>query len=208
MLSIRRLAQKLVEQARPTALLPHSRHNHHVRGLDYVCLHRSPELTVKAYIFDKPQHAVQHTENDTWLVWPHNHRYAFDHLTLTGRIDNIIVDFAEPGSHTVPVDIIAYDASERAHEVIGQSRLTRVRRLITLPGDHFSLDPLTLHTIQVENDSVAIQVQYGNTRRQTILTSPRGFLKNQSYFNPELNQMMSSDTISKHLDRLNQLLST
>lgn len=54
----------------------HARHNH------YLCLHRSHELTVKAYIIEP-----QCVPNESgYLVAPHTHRYAFDTWVLSGTI--------------------------------------------------------------------------------------------------------------------------
>jgi hypothetical protein len=51
--------------------------NFHAKGLDYLCLHRSPELTIKAYFYSGnigPE-----------VVCPHDHRYPFSTHILAGE---------------------------------------------------------------------------------------------------------------------------
>lgn len=49
----------------------------HAKGVDYVCLARSPKHTVKLYFFDRVTREV---------VNPHNHRYNFDSRVLKGSV--------------------------------------------------------------------------------------------------------------------------
>lgn len=62
--------------------------NFHSKGLDYVCLHRSHELTVKAYFFDEANDRVVH---------PHDHRYDFSTEVLKGRLVNEVYTEEPPG---------------------------------------------------------------------------------------------------------------
>ena len=55
--------------------------NFHTVGLDYVCLHRSTDLTVKGYFYDR-------TEVSARLVNPHSHRYDFATEVLRGSVIN------------------------------------------------------------------------------------------------------------------------
>jgi hypothetical protein len=55
--------------------------NHHVEGMEYLCLHRSDKLTVKLYFID-PERMRQQVPG-TYLVTPHTHRYSFE-STRTG----------------------------------------------------------------------------------------------------------------------------
>lgn len=62
--------------------LTHSYKDFHAKGLDYVCLKRTPELTVKAYFFEgldqKPGEVIN----------PHDHRYPFVTQCYSGTIRN------------------------------------------------------------------------------------------------------------------------
>ena len=43
----RQFFTQMLQQASPDELAQHSMLNHHADGMDYICLHRSPKLTVK-----------------------------------------------------------------------------------------------------------------------------------------------------------------
>lgn len=59
--------------------------NHHVNGVDYLCLKRDPEgETYKLYIIDRPTNP-----NSGWLVNPHTHRYNFTSYMFHGRLQHI-----------------------------------------------------------------------------------------------------------------------
>lgn len=55
----------------------------HAKGLDYVCLHRSPELTLKAYFFSDAD-----SQRLSEVVNPHDHRYPFLTQCYSGVIEN------------------------------------------------------------------------------------------------------------------------
>lgn len=56
--------------------------DYHAKGLDYLCLHRSPSLTVKAYFFESGVQALPEVVN------PHDHRYSFWTTCMSGTIRN------------------------------------------------------------------------------------------------------------------------
>lgn len=55
----------------------------HVKSIDYICLNRTEEETVKLYFFEDA--AVQSHE----VVNPHWHRYDFWSTVITGEVENI-----------------------------------------------------------------------------------------------------------------------
>jgi hypothetical protein len=54
----------------------------HAKGFDYLCLHRSPELTIKAYFFEGDVATAPE------VVVPHDHRYGFTTQVLAGESIN------------------------------------------------------------------------------------------------------------------------
>lgn len=62
--------------------LENSFRDFHVKGFDYLCLLRSPELTVKAYFFDGDVASAPEVVN------PHDHRYPFTTTVLSGEVAN------------------------------------------------------------------------------------------------------------------------
>lgn len=59
-------------------IVANSYRNFHAKGLDYLCLQRSPQMTVKAYFFSDRKTAVPE------VVCPHDHRYPFATTVIAG----------------------------------------------------------------------------------------------------------------------------
>jgi hypothetical protein len=81
---MREIIGRLLREFEPEKNLGHSYMNHHVDGMHYLCLHRSPALTVKLYLMKRPTNP-----NEGFLVSPHAHRYAFHTVLLSGSVDHI-----------------------------------------------------------------------------------------------------------------------
>lgn len=69
------------------SLLPHamehSFRDFHAKGLDYLCLRRSEDLTLKVYFFDGDSSLTPEVVN------PHDHRYDFTSRVLDGVVENV-----------------------------------------------------------------------------------------------------------------------
>lgn len=67
------------------SVIENSFKNFHAKGLDYICLKRSPEYTLKLYFFEdwNGTHVVPDVVN------PHNHRYPFLTKCLSGLVENV-----------------------------------------------------------------------------------------------------------------------
>lgn len=61
-------------------IMQNSFHNFHVKGFDYICLERTPQITKKVYFFEGN---VAHLPE---VVNPHNHRYNFSTKVLSGKL--------------------------------------------------------------------------------------------------------------------------
>lgn len=61
-----------------STLIQNSYRDFHAKGLDYVCLKRTPDHTVKVYFLDGDVSKVPEVVN------PHDHRYAFETTVLSG----------------------------------------------------------------------------------------------------------------------------
>ena len=62
--------------------------DYHAKGMHYLCLKRTPELTLKLYLIE-PDHQPADRKRG-WLVMPHNHAYAFEQVVLAGSINQIL----------------------------------------------------------------------------------------------------------------------
>lgn len=65
--------------------------NFHTKGIDYLCLKRSPELTIKAYFFNDVNMPF-----DSGITCPHDHLYDFETYVLKGRQINFIYEECSP----------------------------------------------------------------------------------------------------------------
>lgn len=65
-------------------IIEHSYRNFHTKGFDYLCIHRSPEITQKIYFFDGDVSDLPEVVN------PHDHRYDFETWCLAGEVENIV----------------------------------------------------------------------------------------------------------------------
>lgn len=63
-----------------STLIQNSYRDFHAKGLDYVCLKRTPDHTVKVYFLDGDVSKVPEVVN------PHDHRYAFETTVLSGEM--------------------------------------------------------------------------------------------------------------------------
>lgn len=72
------------------AIARNSFRNFHALGLDYLCLVRSPSVTIKAYFYDNPKAATPE------VVCPHDHRYPFSTTVLAGQSGHIRYDVGRP----------------------------------------------------------------------------------------------------------------
>jgi len=71
--------------------LANSFRNFHAKGMDYICLQRSPDLTIKLYVFDGDVSKIPEVVN------PHDHRYDFDTTVLHGAMQNITYTRSDTG---------------------------------------------------------------------------------------------------------------
>jgi hypothetical protein len=91
----------------------HSVKNHHVNGLDYLCLHRSDKLTVKLYFLDPAKMAK---ERGDFLVAPHTHRYSFESYVLHGRLGHIRLWERRVEGSDGQYECFAYDPDTRTRK--------------------------------------------------------------------------------------------
>ncbi|MBO0676877.1 hypothetical protein JRC04_05330 [Mycolicibacterium sp. S2-37] len=142
--------------------LEHSFKDFHAKGLDYVCLTRTPEITVKAYFFEgldqKPGEVIN----------PHDHRYPFDTQCLSGVIRNKwfrahplhrpgLTEMYERFEWMTPLN------GGDGFNWIGMSALENYRVRDFVPGSRYFMQADELHTIQVmEPETVIVLMQFAD----------------------------------------------
>lgn len=127
----------------------------HSKGLDYLCLYRSPELTIKAYFFAEGMDSQEVSE----VVNPHDHRYDFDTQCFSGVIRNKWYRFPPSwdgesiGDECGPM----YTAFEWRTPLLGGDGFTHIdavpleqhRWRSYSPGERYYMHADELHTIEV-----------------------------------------------------------
>ncbi|EFC48113.1 predicted protein [Naegleria gruberi] len=125
-------------------LCEHSFKDYHVRGVNYLCLERSCNITTKVYLLDPVEHGKGYVAN------PHNHRYHFKTTVLNGSLKNLV--FEERQAQEDHSDLYwKYAYFHHTHQF---ERLNKV--LLHLNhidhcevGESYDLSPNEIHTIQV-----------------------------------------------------------
>lgn len=158
----------LAESLDPAAAIEHSQLDHHVVGLDYLNLLRTPRLTIKVYLAQptlRPAHGL-------YLVHPHTHRYAFTTLVVSGIVTNTRFSRrsleSDPGIAYVKRD---YDNDTREMGPATPAPLHAYSAAYR-SGETYALSPQEVHTIAVEPGTILALFQGPDVLRQTSIYLP------------------------------------
>lgn len=125
-------------------LIEHSYRNFHVRGLDYLCLKRTPEHTRKVYFFDG--NVSQLPE----IINPHDHRYDFTTTVLSGAMSNSL--YEENSEYGQVYQEFAWDTPLNGGAGFTwqrERRLLETKRYSYTPGRTYKMFADELHTIRM-----------------------------------------------------------
>lgn len=136
-------------------VVEHSYRDFHAKGLDYLCLSRTPELTLKAYFFAEGMDSQKVGE----VINPHDHRYDFLTQCFSGTIRNKWFRFPpcwdgeSIGDECGPM----YDVYEWRTPLLGGNGFTHIdsvplqqyREQDFTPGQQYYMPAPAFHTIQV-----------------------------------------------------------
>jgi hypothetical protein len=157
--------KQLLLDLNPQEVAQHSVLNHHVDGMDYLCLHRSDKLTAKLYFIDPTKLKKQYGEE---LVVRHTHRYAFESTVLAGMIVHQMYDEDKVGMCEPSHDRYVYDPDTRMRVGSGAVRLYIKSERIHFAGgmgnDSYWVDTTDIHTLIVPNNRVLLGLmQFADT---------------------------------------------
>ncbi|MFP3609244.1 hypothetical protein SB778_03905 [Paraburkholderia sp. SIMBA_050] len=152
--------KQMLEELNPQEVAAHSVLNHHVEGMDYLCLHRSPKLTVKLYLIDPAR--IGKTSGSI-LVTPHTHRYAFESTVLAGKL--IHETFAEGAD--LEYDRFIYEPQTKIRigaGAVGLLRRSAVAHLALSDNDSYWVGTDDIHTLIVPDRPVLLGlIQFADT---------------------------------------------
>lgn len=139
-------------------VLGNSYRDFHVKGFDYICLRRSPTETVKVYFFDGDVSKLPE------IVNPHNHRYNFDTLCITGAVENHMYAKTDNPDAGQRFQRFAYRTplnGGNGFTHVGEDLLVRLTRTVFRPGEVYELGYQHIHTIRMhENETVIALKQF------------------------------------------------
>ena len=141
----------------------HSTINHHVNGLNYLCLMRSSELTVKIYYI--PEEKNIHYGH---LVNPHNHRYEFDSEVISGRV---VHSRFKKVSGARMIEYM-YDFKTAQTAPCGACDLIRIDEENHFPGGKYFVDTSEIHSIKTFGPTVIYLTQYADSNDDSRLYIP------------------------------------
>jgi len=130
----------------------------HAKGVDYICVRRSPSLTVKLYFFDGDASKTGE------VVYPHDHRYAFDTLVLVGAIENVRYATDRRRAAGDRVGPLVYNEFEYRTPLNGGNGFTFRRQRVLAEtsrdrydqGEVYSQFPSEIHTIRIAEDRTVL----------------------------------------------------
>lgn len=134
------------------SIIDNSFKNFHTRGLDYLCLSRTDDLTKKVYFFNGDASKLPEVVN------PHDHRYDFTTTVAAGVMSN---------SHYLRHDSgEVYNEFEWNTPLNGgdgftwkaETRLLERQRHSYLPGEQYLMRADEFHTIRIHSDQAIIML--------------------------------------------------
>jgi len=160
--------KRLLIELDHTAAAEHSIVNHHVDGMEYLCLHRSDKLTVKLYFIDPTN--VARPEN-AYLVTPHTHRYSFESTVLVGRLQHLTFGQCTGSRY----DVSEYSPETRTRSSLGECDLEIRSRDLHGVGSDYWCGISDIHTLIVPNDPVLLGlVQFGDAAETSTVYLRKG----------------------------------
>jgi hypothetical protein len=128
--------------------------NYHAIGFNYLCLLRSPRLTVKMYFATKD---LRPCGNEDYVVNPHDHSYNFHTLCLTGSVDNI--NFHVTDTPAGYYHAFRFDSDQKRFAREGRATLHGHRDTYKA-GDSYYLEHDVVHTISAQPGTSLLLIQY------------------------------------------------
>lgn len=145
-------------------VLENSYRDFHAKGLDYICLRRTPVETLKLYFLDGDVSKLPEVVN------PHDHRYPFRTWIVAGKSQNIWYD--EGAGKTFNrfrwrTPLLGGNGFEWDSEISLRER----GRLTYAAGEQYFMQHDEIHTIRMlENETVLFLIQFEDTVPEDVPT--------------------------------------
>lgn len=175
--------------------------NFHAKGLDYLCLKRTPHLTFKAYFYNK-------NDSCSEVVCPHDHRYPFATTILAGKSSHYRYAPSFPSGDKAEV----YQQFEwftplnggKGFEHKKEVRLGKYSTERYTKGGSYWCESSEVHTIGIEEEgTVLLLLQLGDVVMPEKPTST--FVKGSSKLPPSLDGLYDSMKSDYAINLIKQL---
>lgn len=142
--------------------------NHHVAGMDYLCLHRADKLTVKLYFINPERIAAMPGD---FLVTPHTHRYAFESTVLSGSLVHELFD----EDRGMTYEISTYEPETKTRVRRGERNLWPKSAETYGVGGTYWVSTEDIHTLLVPAAPVLLGlVQFADTAKTSTVYVRQG----------------------------------
>lgn len=185
-------------------VIANSFRDYHVKGFDYICVRRSPAQTVKLYFFDGDVSKMPEVVN------PHDHRYDFETLCVTGCVENqwfrrVTAPESVTGWQTKTFQRFEYRTpllGGAGFEHVGEEMLALVKQRQFDPWHLYWMNAEEIHTIRlVENETVIALMQYEDCVKDGVPT----FTFTRDREPPSLDGLYGKFTADQVFDKLKKL---
>jgi hypothetical protein len=173
--------------------------NFHSKGLDYICLHRSDTLTIKAYFFDN-------LKTDAEIVVPHDHRYDFSTTVLAGEVRNNKYKSGWGDPRHTRFQEFDYETPLNGGSGFVWKRETLLSiesSMLHKEGESYHQHASEIHSIVVDTDTVLLLTQFAD--KLPTWASTRAFQPGDGRETPSLDGLYDRFTEDQIVKRLLQL---
>ena len=144
----------MIQITDPDLMINNSFKNFHAKGLDYVCIKRSPSYTLKVYLMDGDASKLPEVVN------PHDHRYSFKTTVLAGEMVDYRFDQSEDEGELY--NAFDYRTPINGGEGFAHRGVERLKQSVSnvlCKGSTLVTSHKRLHTIGMKSDQTVLMLE-------------------------------------------------
>jgi hypothetical protein len=196
------VGHKYVFQYNMEDVISNSYKDFHAKGMDYICLTRSPEQTLKFYLLDGDVTKIPEVVN------PHDHRYAFETQVLAGKMFDHRYMIGKESENALSYQLFDYKTPLNGGDGFTFKREEWLKKYHTetmeAGGILFS-KPTDIHTIQMGSDQVILCLR--QFKDVIPIDQPTSTWVHQGLSKPDLTGLYSQFTPDEVRDRIKKIQS-
>jgi hypothetical protein len=162
--------------------------NHHADGMHYLCLQRTETHTVKIYYIPKPVN-----NNGGFLVNPHNHRYKFSSVVMSGALQHLRFSESE-NKHGDQYVKNRYFWETKEVKRQGMRYIYAYRDDLVTEGGTYTVTPDEIHTLKILKPTIIALSQEADTDDEAYIYIRPG----QNFRKPRSRPMTPNEYLGIH----------